>query len=103
RAPRRADRLRPLNTADRRCSLGQVLPRDVLVDPDLRGEAEHALGDDVAQDLRGAALDRVALGAQVAVSRAAAREVDRGRPVGRPPLAGPVVVAQALLAEQVDL
>ena len=40
------------------------------------GQAQHAFGDDVAQDLRGAALDRVALRAQVPVAGFAADEVD---------------------------
>src|SRR5665647_77589 len=39
-------------------SLGRYLvERNVLVDPDVAGQAEHALGDDVAHDLVGAAFD----------------------------------------------
>ena len=43
-----------------KCSLSSPLGRDlvvrhVLVDSDIAGQAEHALGDDVAQDLVGAA------------------------------------------------
>src|SRR5689334_21217220 len=41
-----------------RASLGRYLvERHVLVDPDIAGQAEHALGDDIAHDLVGAALD----------------------------------------------
>src|ERR1700675_779673 len=39
-------------------TLGRYLvERHVLVDPDIAGQAEHALGDDVAHDLVGAAFD----------------------------------------------
>src|ERR1700744_5026946 len=39
-------------------SLGRYLvERHVLVDPDVAGQTEHALGDDVAHDLVGAAFD----------------------------------------------
>ena len=39
-------------------SLGRdLVERHVLVDPDIAGQAEHALGDDVAHDLVGAAFD----------------------------------------------
>src|SRR5579862_8181067 len=68
----------------------QILPWHVLVEPGLRREAEDPLGDDVPQDLRGAALDGVPLGSQVAVAGAAAEE----RRVFRA-AHGPVVVAQA--------
>src|SRR5579864_8410371 len=34
-----------------------LVERHVLVDPDVSGQAQHALGDDVAQDLVGAAGD----------------------------------------------
>src|SRR5215813_10134955 len=41
-----------------RASLGRYLvERHVLVDPDIAGQPEHALGDDVAHDLVGAAFD----------------------------------------------
>src|SRR3712207_8518962 len=40
-------------------------------------QAEHALGDDVLQDLRGAALDRVAAGAQQLVAPRRAGGEDR--------------------------
>src|SRR5690606_18822459 len=73
RARRPAAPPRPRNTAG---SSRQVLPGHVLVDTGFGGQAENAFGDDVAQDLRGAALDRVALGPQVAVAGAAAVEVD---------------------------
>src|ERR1700722_17297171 len=37
-------------------SLGRnFVERDILVDPDVAGQAEHALGDDVAEDFVGAA------------------------------------------------
>ncbi|HET6795124.1 MAG TPA: TetR/AcrR family transcriptional regulator [Acidimicrobiales bacterium] len=36
---------------------GHLRPGEVLVDPDVAGQAEDALADDVALDLRGAALD----------------------------------------------
>src|SRR3981189_2641549 len=78
-------------------SSGQVLPGHVLVDARLGRESQHALGDDVAQDLRGATLDGVALRAQVAVAGLAAVEVDRLRAAH-----GPVVVAQAFLAHELD-
>src|SRR5579862_3941142 len=81
-----------------RYSTGQILPWDVLVEPGLWRQAEHPLGDDVPQDLRGAALDRVPLGAQVAVTRAAAEE----RRVFRA-AHGPVVVAQALDPVELDV
>src|SRR5262249_35206492 len=46
-------------------SLGRnLVERHVLVDPDVAGQAKHALGDDVAHDLVGAALDAGAGGTQ---------------------------------------
>jgi hypothetical protein len=42
----------------------------------LTRQAQHALGHDVAENLRCTALDGVALGAQVAISGVAAGEVD---------------------------
>src|SRR5271166_5781340 len=72
-------------------SSGQVLPWDILVDPGLGRQAEHALGDDVAEDLRGAALDRVTAGAQVAVAGATPEEVGVLRAAH-----APVVVTQAI-------
>src|SRR5579859_6297825 len=50
---------------------GEVLPRDFRVRAGLRGQAEDALGDDVEEDLRRAALDGVGPRAQVAVAGAA--------------------------------
>src|SRR5882757_3713663 len=41
-----------------------LVERHVLVDPDIAGQAEHALGDDVAHDLVGAAFDAGAGGTQ---------------------------------------
>src|SRR5215468_6222184 len=41
-----------------RATLGRdLIERHVLVDPDVAGQAKHALGDDVAHDLVGAAFD----------------------------------------------
>src|SRR5690606_36668040 len=79
-------------------SLRQILPRDVLVHPDLARQPEDALGDDVAQDLRGPALDGVALAAQVVEARAALGEA---HPFGA--AEGPVVVGQPLLAQELHL
>src|SRR5215207_5534202 len=79
-------------------SFPELLPRDVLVHARFGGQSEHALGHDVAQDLRRPALDGVALGAQVAVAGVTAGEIDRVRPHR-----GPVGVAQALLTEQLQL
>src|SRR5918992_1182461 len=105
RSGRRAGRVRrSAGRPRRRCRAGrghsfpELLPRDVLVDAWFGGEAEYPFGDDVAQDLRGAALDGVALGAQVAIARVAAGEVDLLRPDH-----GPVGVAQPLLAEHLEL
>src|SRR5687767_9628536 len=38
---------------------GDLRPRQLLVDPHVAGQAEHPLAEDVAHDLRRAALDRV--------------------------------------------
>ena len=78
RLARRSSSTSVVEQVERRSS-GQVLPGDVLVDAVLGRQAEHPLGDDVAQDLRRAALDRVALGAQVAVAGVPAGEVDAAR------------------------
>src|SRR5262245_147248 len=48
----------------RRSGARHVLPGDVLVDARLAGQPEHALAQDVAHDLGGAALDRVRARAQ---------------------------------------
>src|SRR5690606_2313016 len=90
---RRAAPLPPASTAGH--SSGQVLPRDVLVGARLGRQAQDTLGDDVQQDLAGPALDAVALGAQVPVTGAPPGEVDELGPAH-----GPVVVQQALLAEE---
>src|SRR5262249_29371339 len=76
----------------------QVLPGHVLVHADLGRQPEHPLGDDVAQDLRGPALDRVAAGPQVAVAGTPAVEVGALRPAHRP-----VVVTQPVGADQLHL
>ena len=50
---------------------GDVVPRQVPIGRRLFGEAEHALAEDVAHDLRGPALDRVGPAAQEAADRTA--------------------------------
>src|SRR5215813_4826671 len=76
----------------------QVLPWLVFVQPDLRRQPEHPLGDDVAQDLRAPALDRVALGTQEPISGVVAVEVG----ALRPPYS-PVAIQQPAGAEQIHL
>src|SRR4029079_18737548 len=71
---------------------------DVLVGPGLGRQPQDPFRDDVAQDLGGPALDRVALRPQVAVTGVAVGERDDVRPAH-----GPVAVAQALLTEQLEL
>src|SRR4051794_10913512 len=76
----------------------QVLPGGGGVGAGLGGQPEHPLGDDVAQDLGGAALDGVALGPQVAVAGTPTGEVDALGTAHRP-----VVVRQALLGAKLHL
>src|SRR5665213_629214 len=48
----------PYDSTSLTSSLGRYLvERHVLVDPDIAGQSEHPLGDDVAHDLVGAAFD----------------------------------------------
>ena len=58
-----------------------VAPAETLLDVDVVGQAEHALGDDVALHLAGAAADRQRPGEQVAVVPAGVVERPR-RPAG---------------------
>src|SRR5258708_14691211 len=75
----------------------KVLPWLVLVHPDVRRQPEHPLGNDVPQDLRGSALDRVALGAQEPVAGIAAVEVGAFGAAHRP-----VAITQPVASEQFD-
>src|SRR6201996_8183893 len=52
-----------------RLAAGNLGERPVLVDPEVRGQAEDTLGQDVAHDLGRAALDRVRPGAQEGAAR----------------------------------
>src|ERR1700744_4653228 len=87
----------PVTSLDGLTSARQVLPRNVRVRAGLGREAQHALGDDGAKDLRRPALDRVALGPQGPVARAAGQ-------VSRPgPAHPPIVVGEALLTQELHL
>src|SRR6185437_6092143 len=82
-----------------RLAAGDLGPRLVLVDPEVRWQAENAFGEDVSHDLRRAAFDRVGPGAQEGTAR-----VDRGLPpLGRGQLRHVVgVVEHALVAQDVE-
>ena len=78
---------------------GHLGPGELLVDAGLAGEAEHALAEDVAHDLRGAALDRVGPGAQEHLARRAGRALEADG-LGAAHLV--VVADEAVGTEQVD-
>src|SRR5260370_280400 len=102
-SPTTAARRRARGPADRRLpaasgSPRQVLPWHGLVQPGLGRQPEPPVGDDVAQDLGGAALDRVALGPQETVAGIPAVEVGPFRAAHRP-----VVITQPVRAGQLHL
>src|SRR5277367_6437170 len=81
----------------------QVLPGQDLVSSILNWQGQDTFGDYVAQYLRCASLDRVPLGPQVAVSGAASEEVHPAGALLRPAAGEPVVVAQPVGADQLEL
>src|SRR5690606_19451854 len=84
-------------------SLRQILPRDVLVHPDLARQPEDSLGDDVAQDLRGPALDGGALAAERVEARAALGGAHPSGAAERPAVLGQPLLAQELHLQTGDL
>ena len=77
--PSSGPRTRPISPA--LSAAGHLDPGQVLVDPDVAGQAEDALAEDVPHDLGGAALDRVGPRPQERLLRAAS--------TGRSSAAGP--------------